>query len=88
MFIKKPRKKGAPVRRRSMGRKRVCRFCTDKIKLIDYKDAVILEKLTTERGKILPRRLSGTCSKHQRLLASAIKKARFIALMPYIAGYK
>ena len=65
-------------------RKKVCQFCQDKIEQIDYKDTGRLRKLTTERGKILPRRISGTCAKHQRQLAVAIKRARYMALLPYI----
>ena len=66
-------------------RKKVCLFCADKIEHIDYKDTARLRKLTTERAKILPRRISGTCAKHQRQLTVAIKRARFMALMPYIS---
>ena len=65
-------------------RKKVCRFCANKAK-IDYKDADALRRYTTERGKILPRRITGTCAKHQRELASAIKRARAICLLPFVA---
>ncbi|MCR5495083.1 MAG: 30S ribosomal protein S18 [Treponema sp.] len=65
-------------------RKKVCRFCANKAK-IDYKDADGLRRFTTERGKILPRRITGTCAKHQRELAGAIKRARSICLLPYVA---
>ena len=65
-------------------RKKVCIFCADKVDYIDYKDAK-LRKFISERGKILPRRISGTCAKHQRQLTLAIKRARHIALLPYIA---
>ncbi|HHT62615.1 MAG TPA: 30S ribosomal protein S18 [Clostridia bacterium] len=65
------------------GRKRVCSFCVDKINYIDYKDVNKLKKYITERGKILPRRISGNCAKHQRGLTLAIKRARNIALLPY-----
>ena len=65
-------------------RKKVCRFCTNKTK-IDYKDADALRRYTTERGKILPRRITGTCAKHQRQLAAAIKRARAICLLPFVA---
>lgn len=68
-----------------MRRKKVCQFCADKSKLIDYKDVETLKKYTTERGKILPRRITGTCSIHQREITRAIKKARIVALMPYTA---
>jgi small subunit ribosomal protein S18 len=66
-------------------RKRVCSFCVDKATVIDYKDVNKLKKYVTERGKILPRRISGNCAKHQRILTSAIKKARVMALLPFSA---
>jgi len=65
-------------------RKKVCRFCANKAK-IDYKDADGLRRFTTERGKILPRRITGTCAKHQKQLALAIKRARAICLLPFVA---
>ncbi len=65
-------------------RKKVCRFCANKAK-IDYKDADGLRRYTTERGKILPRRITGTCAKHQRELAREIKRARSICLLPFVA---
>ena len=65
------------------GRKRVCSFCVDKITELDYKDTARLRKFITERGKILPRRISGNCAKHQRSLTEAIKRARVVALLPY-----
>ena len=65
-------------------RKKVCRFCANKAK-IDYKDADALRRYMTERGKILPRRITGTCAKHQRELAKAIKRSRAICLLPYVA---
>ena len=65
-------------------KKRVCKFCVQKLK-IDYKDADTLRRFITERGKILPRRITGTCAKHQRALAAAIKQARIIALLPFVA---
>ena len=68
-------------------RRKVCAFCEDKIDYIDYKEASRLRKyISSERGKILPRRVSGTCAKHQRELQKAIKRAREMALMPYIDG--
>lgn len=66
-------------------RKKVCAFCADKNAVIDYKDTARLRKFITERGKISPRRATGTCAKHQRDLAIAIKRARIMALLPYIA---
>lgn len=65
-------------------KKKVCKFCVQKLK-IDYKDADTLRRFITERGKILPRRITGTCAKHQRALALAIKRARIIALLPFVA---
>jgi len=64
-------------------RKKVCRFCKDNVKSLDYKDVKRLERFLTERGKIFSSRLSGNCAKHQRILAEAIKRARFMSLMPY-----
>jgi small subunit ribosomal protein S18 len=66
-------------------KKRICRFCEEKIDYIDYKDDKKLTRFTTEQGKIIPRRTSGTCSKHQRLLVVAIKRARELAIIPYVA---
>ena len=65
-------------------RKKVGIFCADKIEFIDYKDSAKLRKFISERGKILPRRISGTCAKHQRELNTAIKRARQVALLPYV----
>lgn len=67
------------------GRKKVCQFCVEKCDHIDYKDASKLKKYTSERAKILPRRVTGTCAKHQRELTIAIKRARQIAILPYTA---
>ena len=76
----------APNRRKRLFRRRkVCRFCVDTSITIDYKDPRTLRFFTTERGKIIPRRVSGNCAKHQRKLTTAIKRARTIALMPYAA---
>lgn len=65
------------------GRKKVCAFCVDKVETIDYKDVPRLRKFVSERSKILPRRVTGTCAKHQRELTTAIKRARHVALLPY-----
>jgi small subunit ribosomal protein S18 len=70
-------------KKRSFHRRKVCRFCVDGTLSIDYKDAKNLRYFTTERGKIVPRRISGTCAKHQRMLTQAIKRARSVALMPF-----
>ncbi|MCX8013567.1 MAG: 30S ribosomal protein S18 [Rectinema sp.] len=75
--------RNGPRKGKGFFRKKVCRFCTQKVK-IDYKDADLLRRYTTERGKILPRRITGTCSKHQRVLAVNIKRARALALLPYV----
>lgn len=66
-------------------RRKVCQFCVDKVEQIDYKDAGRLRKFTSDRGKILPRRMTGTCAMHQRQLTDAIKRARHVALLPYTA---
>lgn len=70
-------------RERGKKKKRVCAFCVDKITVVDYKDPGRLRKFITERGKILPRRISGNCARHQRQLTVAIKRARQVALLPY-----
>jgi small subunit ribosomal protein S18 len=77
--------KGGPGQRqrRSFPRRKVCRFCADKNLLIDYKDPQTLKYFITERGKIIPRRISGNCARHQRKVGVAIKRARVIALMPF-----
>ena len=64
-------------------RKKVCHFCVDRVEEIDYKDIAKLRKFVSERAKILPRRATGTCAKHQRALTTAIKRARQVALLPY-----
>jgi len=71
--------------KRRFQRKKICRFCTDKIDDIDYKDIKRLRNLITERGKIIPRRISGNCAWHQRQLGTAIRRARNIALIPFTA---
>lgn len=70
-----------PFRRKA--RRKVCQFCVDKVEHIDYKDVAKLKKFLSEKGKILPRRISGNCAKHQRQMTTAIKRARQIALLPY-----
>ena len=71
-------------RQSSIRRKKVCPFCADKLLKIDYKDADLLGKYISERGKIMPKRMSGVCAIHQRELATAIKRARIVALLPYV----
>ena len=73
-----------PFRARK-AKKKVCQFCVDKVKDIDYKDIAKLRRYVSERAKILPRRITGTCAKHQRQLTTAIKRARHIALLPFSA---
>lgn len=68
-----------------MRKKKICRFCEENVDYIDYKDDKRLGRFTTEQGKIIPRRTSGTCAKHQRELIRAIKRARHLAIIPYIA---
>ena len=68
---------------RSRGRRKVCAFCVDKVDHIDYKDVNRLKRFVSEQGKILPKRMSGTCAKHQRELTVALKRARHLAMMPY-----
>lgn len=75
-------KSAAPQKNRK--RRKVCQFCVDKAEYIDYKDTVKLRKYLSERSKILPRRTTGTCAMHQRQLTEAIKRARQIALLPYV----
>ena len=79
--------KSARGDRRNMkkGRKKVCKFCVEKVEYIDYKDVPRLRGFISDRAKILPRRVTGTCAKHQRELTTAIKRARHIAILPYIA---
>ena len=72
-------------RRGGMRRKKVCQFCADKTEVIDFKDVDKLKKYVTERGKILPKRITGTCAIHQREVTKAIKRARIVALLPYVA---
>ena len=80
--FRKPKKNGA---RKRVYRKKPCRFCADKVSGIDYLDYLKFQKLVTERGKIMPSRITGTCARHQRQLVRAIKRARVIGLMPFVA---
>ena len=79
-FERNERSEYRPRRRR----RKPCSFCMDKVEFIDYKDVAKLRRFITERGKIVPRRISGCCAKHQRSVTTAIKRARQIALMPYV----
>lgn len=85
MAVSKPRPRRK--KRRIFHRRKVCRFCADQSLTIDYKDPKSLKYFTTERGKIIPRRISGACAKHQRALTHAIKRARTIALLPYVGTF-
>ena len=82
------RREGGPSgpKKQFFRRRKVCKFCEEKIDVIDYKDARLVGWFISERGKILPRRLTGTCSTHQRALSLAIKRARNIALLPFSTG--
>lgn len=75
-----------PQQKKVFSRRRVCRFCTDKEIVIDYKDSKTLKNFVTERGKIIPRRIYGTCARHQRQLTEAVKRARQLALLPYMGN--
>lgn len=83
-------KKGKGARKpkrtnRNFNRRKVCKYCADNKLTIDYKDGRVLMAFTTERGKIIPRRISGACARHQRAITTAIKRARVLALIPYTA---
>ena len=91
MFIKKRTEKkrtktAVPVDRRRVFRRKSCKLCGDRMESVDFRDTLRLSKFTSERGKILPRRISGNCSRHQRQLARAVKRARAVAVMAYVAG--
>jgi small subunit ribosomal protein S18 len=78
---------GGPGGRKFFRRKKVCKFCTEKIEAISYRDVRLLQGFVAERGKIVPRRLSGVCTRHQRRLSLAIKQSRNIALLPFAARF-
>jgi small subunit ribosomal protein S18 len=79
----RPAANGAPTGGSGFGRRKVCRYCADKTATVDYKDYNALKYFLTERGKIIPRRISGNCALHQREVARAIKRSRQLALLPY-----
>ena len=84
MAYNKSERPDSPMKRRGgRRRKKVCVFCGEENAVIDFKDTAKLRKYVSERGKILPRRITGTCAKHQRALTTAVKRARHVALMPY-----
>ena len=82
-----PRRSGPGGPRRFTPRRRVCQFCVDRVETIDYKDVNRLKRYLSDRAKIEPRRKTGTCARHQRALAVALKRARYLALLPYTAGH-
>ena len=82
-----PRPSGGPGGRKFFRRKKVCKFCTEKIDAISYRDVRLLQGFVAERGKIVPRRLSGVCTRHQRRLSLAIKQSRNIALLAFAARF-
>jgi len=83
MAMKSKRPQGSGGRRRTVFQKKICRFCMEKIADVDYKDVKTLRNLLTERGKIIPSRISGNCATHQRKVTVAIKRARNMALIPF-----
>jgi small subunit ribosomal protein S18 len=83
----RPGGSGGPGGRKFFRRKKVCKFCTEKIDAISYRDVRLLQGFVAERGKIVPRRLTGVCTTHQRRLSKAIKQARNIALLPFAARF-
>ena len=84
MAYTKTERSDAPRKRTNIRRrKKVCVFCSENVQPVDYKDVATLKKYISERGKILPRRITGTCAKHQRAVTTAVKRARHIALLPY-----
>lgn len=85
MVETRDRRQGKKEWRGRRPKRRNCQFCMEKADAIDYKDVNRLRRFVTERGKILPRRVSGTCARHQRVLATALKRARELALLPYTA---
>ena len=74
------------VKRKRFQKRKSCKFCEDKVVAIDYKDVKLIKMYVSERGKIIPRRITGSCAKHQRSLTTSIKRARNIALIPFAAG--
>ena len=81
----KKRVKKDPLKKKKVFKKRPCRFCADKVKSLDFIEYLRFQKFLTERGKIVPSRISGNCAKHQRQLSKAIHKARIMALLPFVA---
>jgi small subunit ribosomal protein S18 len=86
-MVQRDYKSRRPGRSRYIPKRKICLFCRDKIENIDYKDAAMLRPYISDRGKIAPRRKSGACARHQRRLAISIKRARHLALLPYMAEH-
>jgi small subunit ribosomal protein S18 len=86
-MVQRDYKSRRPGRSKYIPKRKVCLFCRDKIETIDYKDAAMLRPYISDRGKIAPRRKSGACARHQRRLANSIKRARHLALLPYMAEH-
>ena len=84
MAMERTERPERPMNRDRRPRRKVCAFCADKIEMIDYKDTQRLRRYLSERGKIVPRRVTGTCARHQRQLTTAIKRARQLAMLPYV----
>ena len=84
MAMERTERPERPMNRDRRPRRKVCAFCADKIEMIDYKGTQRLRRYLSERGKIVPRRVTGTCARHQRQLTTAIKRARHLALLPYV----
>ena len=84
MAMERTERPERPMNRDRRPRRKVCAFCADKIEMIDYKVTQRLRRYLSERGKIVPRRVTGTCARHQRQLTTAIKRARHLALLPYV----
>ena len=84
-FVRKPTTPGSGPKKQFIRRKKVCKFCVEKIDHIDYKETRLLSQFIPERGKILPRRISGVCAPHQRKLMEALKRARNIAFIPFVS---
>ena len=81
-----PKSKRATAKKERRPKRKVCNFCVERLDTLDYKDTTRLRKYISERGKILPRRISGNCDSHQRALTTAVKRARIIALLPFVAS--
>jgi small subunit ribosomal protein S18 len=86
-MARKSSKDNGKKKKKKVPKKKLCYFCTEHLVAIDYKDEDLLRRFMTERGKISPRRNTGTCAKHQRLLATSVKRARHVAMVPFVKEY-